>query len=124
MLKENRNWNDKKSGTKAVWSGETEPFYEGATQVPIVQSVTYGYKNVDEWFDIALGKKKGHIYSRNTNPTVDVFEEKVRVLENAEASTSFATGMAAISNTLFTLLSPENGWFLSKIHTAEQVNSF
>lgn len=106
MLKENRNWNDKKSGTKAVWSGETEPFYEGATQVPIIQSVTYGYKNVDKWFDIALGKKKGHIYSRNTNPTVDVFEEKVRVLENAEASTSFATGMAAISNTLFTLLSP------------------
>lgn len=102
----NRNWKDIKPGTKAVWCGETEPFFEAATQVPIVQSVTYGYKDVDEWFDIALGKKKGHIYSRNTNPTVDVFEEKVRILENAEAATSFATGMAAISNTLFTLLSP------------------
>jgi len=50
--------------------------------------------------------RPGHIYSRNTNPTVSVFERKVRSLENAEAATSFATGMAAISNTLFTLLSP------------------
>src|SRR4029078_13535145 len=39
-------------------------------------------------------------------PTVAVFEEKVRQLEGAEAATSFATGMAAISNTLFTLLAP------------------
>ena len=55
---------------------------------------------------MALGRKPGHIYSRNTNPTVRAFEEKVRVLEGAEAATSFATGMAAISNTLFALLSP------------------
>lgn len=106
MLTNKMDWNDKKKGTKAVWSGETEPFFEGATQVPIVQSVTFGYENVDDWFDVAIGKKKGHIYSRNTNPTLAVFEEKVRALENAEAATSFATGMAAISNTLFTMLSP------------------
>lgn len=106
MTKDNRDWKEKKPGTKAVWGGELEPFYEAATQMPIVQSVTYGYKNVDEWFDIAVGKKKGHIYSRNTNPTVELFEEKVRILENAEAATSFATGMAAISNVLFTHLSP------------------
>jgi cystathionine gamma-synthase len=55
---------------------------------------------------VALGRAPGHIYSRNTNPTVHVFEEKIRLLEGAEAATSFATGMAAISNTLFTLLVP------------------
>ncbi len=48
----------------------------------------------------------GHIYSRNTNPTVQVFEDKVRLLEHAQAATSFATGMAAISGTLFALLKP------------------
>ena len=53
-----------------------------------------------------MGKKPGHIYGRNTNPTVAAFEEKVRILEGADAATSFASGMAAISNTLFTLLSP------------------
>lgn len=106
MSKKNK-WENKKSGTKAVWSGETDTFYQGATQVPIVNSVTFGYENVDDWFDVAVGKKEGHIYSRNTNPTVDVFEEKIRILEEAEAATSFSTGMAAISNALFALLSPD-----------------
>jgi len=97
--------NNKKQGTKAVWGGQNELFYQGATQVPIVNSVTFGYDQVDDWFDVAIGNKEGHIYSRNTNPTVAVFEEKVRILENAEAATSFSTGMAAISNTLSTFLS-------------------
>jgi cystathionine gamma-synthase len=99
-------WSDKKQGTTAVWSGENTLFFEGATQVPVVHSVSYGFKDCDEWYDVALGKKEGHIYGRNTNPTVKLFEEKMCILEEAEASTSFATGMAAISNTLFALLAP------------------
>ena len=67
---------------------------------------SFGYDDIDEWKDVALGKRKGHIYGRNTNPTVEAFEEKIRKLEGAESTTSFATGMAAISNTLFTLLKP------------------
>jgi cystathionine gamma-synthase len=66
----------------------------------------FGYQDVEEWIAVALGNEKGHIYGRNTNPTVAVFEEKLRVLENAPAASSFSTGMAAISNTLFTLLKP------------------
>lgn len=95
----------KKPGTAAVWAGETDPFPDGSAVPPVVNSVTFAYDDIDEWFDVATGKKKGHIYSRNTNPTVGVLEEKIRILENAEAATSFATGMAAISGTLFTLLS-------------------
>jgi len=53
-----------------------------------------------------LGQEPGHIYSRNTNPTVHAFEEKVRILEGAEAATSAATGMGIISSVLFTFLSP------------------
>lgn len=74
--------------------------------VPTVHSVSFDYRDVDEWLEVALARKRGYIYSRNTNPTVHAFEEKVRHLEGAEAATSFSTGMAAISNTLFTLLSP------------------
>ena len=92
--------------TQTLWAGEEESLLMGATQVPIVYSAAYGYPDVDEWLDVALGRKPGHIYSRNTNPTVHAFEEKVRILEGAEAATSFSTGMAAISNTLFTLLAP------------------
>ena len=97
---------DLSPATLAVWAGEDESLVMGATQVPIVYSAAYGYPDVDAWLDVALGRKPGHIYSRNTNPTVHAFEEKVRILEGAEAATSFATGMAAISNTLFALLSP------------------
>jgi cystathionine gamma-synthase len=91
-------------GTKAVWAGEEESLAQRATQVPIVQSVSFGYDDLDEWQSVASENSPGHIYSRNTNPTVSVFEEKVRLLEGAEAATSFASGMAAISNTLFSLL--------------------
>ena len=93
-------------GTLAVWAGEDDYLLQGATQVPVVHSVSFGYNNVDEWLDVALERKVGHIYGRNTNPTVHVFEEKLRLLEGAEAATSFSTGMAAISNTLYTLLRP------------------
>ncbi|HET7580715.1 MAG TPA: cystathionine gamma-synthase family protein [Bacillales bacterium] len=93
-------------GTQSVWAGEDEYLLQGATQVPVVHSVSFGYDDIDEWHDVALNKKEGHIYGRNTNPTVQVFENKIRLLEGAEAATSFSTGMAAISNTLFTFLKP------------------
>ena len=96
----------KSKATQAVWAGEESYLMKSVTQVPVVHSVSFGYYDVDEWKDVALGNKAGHIYGRNTNPTVEVFEEKIRQLEGAEAATSFATGMAAISNTLFTLLRP------------------
>ncbi len=93
--------------TKAVWAGEEDKdAWQRATQVPVVHSVSFGYKDLDEWYQVAVGEEQGHIYGRNTNPTTAVFEEKVRQLEGADAATSFSTGMAAISNTLFTLLSP------------------
>ena len=92
--------------TQALWAGEDESLVMGATQVPIVYSAAYGYPDLDQWLDVALGRRAGHIYSRNTNPTVAVFEEKARLLEGGEAATAFASGMAAISNTLFALLRP------------------
>lgn len=100
--------NNPKLATLAVWAGEKAPFWEGSTQVPVVHSVSFGYSNMDDWLSVGKGQKAGHIYSRNTNPTVKAFEEKICLLEGAEKATSFASGMAAISNTLFTLLSPDD----------------
>jgi len=94
-------------GTLVVWAGEEKrDGWQRATQVPVVHSVSYGYVDLDYWQDVALGVEEGHIYSRNTNPTVAVFEEKMCQLEGAGAATSFSTGMAAISNTLYSLLKP------------------
>ena len=92
--------------TAAVWAGEEGLFADGAICPPVYNSVTFGYEDMGEWFDVALGRRSGHIYSRNTNPTVQPLEEKIRALDGGEAATSFSTGMAAISNTLFALLAP------------------
>ncbi len=92
--------------TSSVWAGEEEYLMQNATQVPVVHSVSFGYKNIEEWQQIALGQKKGHIYGRNTNPTVEVFENKICRLEGAEAATSASTGMGIISSTLFAFLTP------------------
>ncbi len=94
------------TGTRSVWAGEETRWMHGATQVPVVHSVSFGYPDMDEWLEVAQGEKAGHIYGRNTNPTVDVFEAKIRDLEGAQAATSASTGMGIISSTLFALLAP------------------
>jgi cystathionine gamma-synthase len=92
--------------TLAVWAGEGEYAVEGSTQVPIVYSAAFGYPDVDSWTDVALGRKPGYIYSRDTNPTAHALELKIAALEGAESAVSFPTGMSAIAASLFALLSP------------------
>ncbi len=106
MSDKNSNQNAGKS-TLSIWGGEQEhELYERSTQVPVVHSVSFAYNDIDTWHQVALEQEPGHIYSRNTNPTVRAFEDKVKELEGAQAATSFASGMAAISNTLGTFLRP------------------
>ena len=93
--------------TLSIWAGEQEhELFERSTQVPVVQSVSFAYKDIDTWQKVAIEESDGHIYSRSTNPTVRAFEDKVKELEGAQSATSFASGMAAISNTLATFLKP------------------
>ena len=92
--------------TRAVWAGAAAHNPGSATVMPVSLGVTHAYDDVTRWREVATGRQPGHVYSRNTNPTVEVFEAKVRALEGAEASTSFATGMAAVSSTLFAILAP------------------
>lgn len=83
-------------GTRVVWGGEQVQHPYNATQTPIVVSAAYGYQDIDEWYDVALGKEPGFIYSRMSNPTVSVLEDKLCELESAESAVAFSTGMAAI----------------------------
>lgn len=92
--------------TIGVWAGEEGPKDSGSSHLSVVARISFDYPSAAQWADVALGRRPGHIYSRNSNPTVEIFEEKVRRLEDAEAATSFASGMAAISNTFAALLRP------------------
>jgi cystathionine gamma-synthase len=91
-------------GTRVVWEGEQVEHPFNATQTPIIASAAYGYQDIDAWYDIALGKQPGFIYSRMSNPTVAVLEDKLCALEHAESAVAFSTGMAAISGVLHTFL--------------------
>ncbi len=77
-----------------------------ATNPAIVENAAFAYEDLESWRAVALGDQPGDIYSRNSNPTVRAFNEKMAALENTEAAADFSTGMAAIHTTLFALLSP------------------
>lgn len=91
--------------TRSVHGGrKPDPIYHSIVP-PLVANTAFAYESVEEWRAVVLKEAPGHIYGRNTNPTTDLFEARMADLEGAAAATSFATGMAAISTTLFALLS-------------------
>ena len=98
---------DRKEGpsTRSVHTASRVDQPTGAIVPPMVNNASFAYQDLESWRRVALKESHGYIYSRNTNPTTDLFEEKIASLEGAESATSFATGMAAISCTLFALLS-------------------
>jgi cystathionine beta-lyase/cystathionine gamma-synthase len=56
--------------------------------------------------DVFQGKRPGHVYTRYGNPTIEATEEKLAELEGAERGIAFASGMAAISTSLLSVLKP------------------
>ncbi len=71
--------------------------------VPIYQTTSYVFDDAQEAEDLFALKKAGNIYTRITNPTVAVFEERVAALENGIGALATASGMAAITYTILAL---------------------
>lgn len=95
-----------RQATRCVKAGESDHTAFRSILVPIFQNSAFTYPDIDEWREVGLFRKPGDTYSRTTNPTVRAFEEKVAALEGAEDAAAFASGMAVISDTLFSLLRP------------------
>ena len=84
--------------TKLIHAGEPEPLIGGAVSMPIFQSSTFEYAGQTSYHDLK--------YIRlNNTPNHLALHEKLASLENAEAALVMASGMAAITTTLLTLLS-------------------
>jgi O-succinylhomoserine sulfhydrylase len=89
--------------TLAVRAGKlTSDFQENSEALFLTSSFTY--KSAAEAQRKFANEEKGFIYSRFTNPTVTMFQDRLAALEGAEACTATATGMAAISATVMGLL--------------------
>ena len=92
-------------GTIAVHGGEARPKLGNALATPIVQTATYTFANTDELRDHFERRIEREEYGRYGNPTQRVAEQKLAQLEGAGDCLLFASGMAAITTTLFAVLS-------------------
>lgn len=90
-------------GTLAIHGGsEKNPF--GTLATPIYQTSTFIFDSAEQGGKRFALEECGYIYSRLGNPTTTVLEEKMAKLENGEAAIAMASGMGAISSTLWTIL--------------------
>jgi len=70
------------------------------------RSSAYGFESAGRAAAVHEGEEPGHFYGRMGTPTQQALEEAVAGLEGGEAGLAFASGMAAISSLLFTVLGP------------------
>ncbi|HLK17268.1 MAG TPA: O-acetylhomoserine aminocarboxypropyltransferase/cysteine synthase family protein [Fimbriimonadaceae bacterium] len=92
--------------TRMLHAGQIPDPYVGARAVPIYQTTSYVFGSTDEAAHLFELKQYGNIYSRISNPTTAVFEERIASLEGGTGAVAVASGMAAEFTTLMTLLSP------------------
>lgn len=87
-----------------VIHGGTESGPAGATTVPIVQSSSFAHETAEELEDVFRGRRPGQVYSRVGNPTTESLERRLTVLEGGIASIVTASGMAAITTAVMTIV--------------------
>jgi O-acetylhomoserine (thiol)-lyase len=76
----------------------------GVLHKAIHPSVAYGYEDARHLAEVFQGKRAGYNYGRQLNPTVTALQNRITKMEDGIATVAFATGMAAISSTMLSLL--------------------
>ena len=90
--------------TISLHGGQRPDPVTGARAAPIYQTTSYVFRETDQassMFDIA---RSGHVYSRISNPTVGVLEERIAGLEGGTGAVATASGMAAIHLAVCTIM--------------------
>jgi methionine-gamma-lyase len=100
--------------TMAIHHGYDPMDNEGALTPPLHLTSTFVFETAEAGGNMFAGEQAGHIYSRISNPTNDLLERRIAVLEGAEAGLALASGMGAITATLWTLLAPGDEIILDK----------
>lgn len=83
--------------TLQVHAGQEVDPTTGSRAVPIYQTTSYVFNNVEHAADLFALKESGNIYTRMMNPTSDVFEKRIAALEGGVGALSVASGSAAIT---------------------------
>ncbi|UCC79816.1 MAG: aminotransferase class I/II-fold pyridoxal phosphate-dependent enzyme [Candidatus Zixiibacteriota bacterium] len=83
---------------------ESDRIEQAPVVTPIVQSTTFTFPDTAALIDYQKGKRKGYIYTRYSNPTIEAVENRIAAMEGADGSLLFSSGMAAISSACMTFL--------------------
>ena len=92
--------------TRAIHHAYDPMQNDGALTPPLHLTSTFAFESAEAGGEMFAGERQGHIYSRISNPTCDLLEQRIATLEGAEAALALSSGMGAITATLWTLLSP------------------
>lgn len=92
--------------TRAIHSAYDPASEGGALTPPLHLSSTFTFDSMAQGAAAFAGEEARHIYSRISNPTLDILERRIADLEGAEAGLALASGMGAITSVLWTLVSP------------------
>ena len=92
--------------TRAIHHGYDPAKNDYALTPPLHLTSTFAFPDAETGGALFAGEAEGHIYSRISNPTVALLEERIASLEGAEAGLATASGMGAISSLMWTLLKP------------------
>lgn len=93
-----------KNATSALHAGHNIKETAGTRAVPIYQTTSYVFNDSNHAADLFSLKEPGFIYTRLNNPTNDILEKRLTVLDRGIGAAVFASGTAAISTALLTLL--------------------
>jgi O-acetylhomoserine (thiol)-lyase len=94
-----------KFDTLQVHAGQEADPTTGSRAVPIYQTTSYVFKNVQHAADLFALKEPGNIYTRMMNPTNDVFEQRVAALEGGVGGLATSSGSAAITYAILNIAS-------------------
>lgn len=94
----------KNLGTLSLHAGQTPDPSTLSRAVPIYATTSYVFKDTDHAANLFALKEFGNIYSRLMNPTNDVLENRLAALDGGAAALAFASGQAAITAALLTIV--------------------
>ncbi|KPF92586.1 O-acetylhomoserine aminocarboxypropyltransferase [Rhodopseudomonas sp. AAP120] len=90
--------------TLSLHAGQHPDPLTGSRAVPIYQTTSYVFQDTDHAAALFNMERPGHLYTRISNPTIAVLEERIAALENGVGAVATASGMAALHLAIATLL--------------------
>jgi len=93
-------------GTTALHAGQVPDPTTGSRAVPIYQTTSYVFKNVEHAANLFGLRELGNIYTRLMNPTTDVFEKRIAAIEGGTGAIATASGAAAITYAILNITRP------------------